>query len=57
MPFVQSKTATCHFILSKDSDVHAAKELKTLHSDSNQSSAKPDVLKSSVIMVASLNAS
>ena len=44
-------------MLSRDSDIHAAKELKTLHSDSNQSSAKPDVLKSSVSMVASLNAS
>ena len=43
-------------MLSRDSDIHAAKELKTLHSDSNQSSAKPDVLKSSVSMVASLNA-
>ena len=53
MPLVQRKTATCHFILTKDSEVHAAKELKTLHSDSNQSAAKPDVLKSSVIMVAS----
>ena len=57
MPFVQSKTVTCHFILTRDSEVHTAKEFKTLHSDSNQSSAKPDVLKSSVIMVASLNTS
>ena len=57
MPFIESKTATCYFILTRDSGVHAVKELKKLHSDSNQSSAKPDVLKSSVIMVASLNAS
>ena len=44
-------------MLSRDSNIHAAKELKTLHLDSNQSSAKPDVLKSSVGMVASLKAS
>ena len=37
-------------MLSRDSDIHAAKELK-MYSDSNQSSAKPDVLKSSVSMV------
>ena len=33
MSFIQSKALTFHFILTPDSDVHADKKLKTLHSD------------------------